>query len=170
MPFSGQFNFLHYTHRHTIYHPSPDESFLNLKKKQLTSKAVDKASSRYRAPHYLCLSMREEEDSTISITTGKSEFEVSSKKPSVETMNSARAFVSKQATGTRKTCRVSADEQCGVAEEEDNVEGKEGVSVETFPPKVLSMHRVRWNLNKGSERWLCYGGAAGLLRCQQIDL
>jgi hypothetical protein len=27
---------------------------------------------------------------------------------------------------------------------------------------------VRWNMNKGSERWLCYGGAAGIIRCQRI--
>ncbi|MQL72576.1 hypothetical protein Taro_004935, partial [Colocasia esculenta] len=37
-----------------------------------------------------------------------------------------------------------------------------------FPPKIVAMHRVRWNINKGSERWLCYGGAAGIIRCQEI--
>ena len=39
---------------------------------------------------------------------------------------------------------------------------------EVFPPKSVALHRVRWNLNKGSERWLCYGGAAGIIRCQRI--
>ena len=38
-----------------------------------------------------------------------------------------------------------------------------------FPPKILAMHKVRWNMNKGSERWLCYGGAAGIARCQEIS-
>ncbi|KAH7663447.1 general transcription factor 3C polypeptide 2 protein [Dioscorea alata] len=38
-----------------------------------------------------------------------------------------------------------------------------------FPSKILAMHRVRWNMNKGSERWLCYGGAAGIVRCQEIS-
>ncbi|KAK1288875.1 hypothetical protein QJS10_CPB19g00362 [Acorus calamus] len=38
-----------------------------------------------------------------------------------------------------------------------------------FPPKMAAMHKVRWNMNKGSERWLCYGGAAGLIRCQKIQ-
>lgn len=42
--------------------------------------------------------------------------------------------------------------------------------IEVFPPKAVAMHRVRWNMNKGSERWLCYGGAAGLVRCQEIVL
>lgn len=41
---------------------------------------------------------------------------------------------------------------------------------EAFPPKVVAMNRVRWNMNKGSERWLCYGGAAGIVRCQQVSL
>ncbi|XP_059462909.1 uncharacterized protein LOC132191818 isoform X2 [Corylus avellana] len=43
-------------------------------------------------------------------------------------------------------------------------------TIEVFPPKAVAMHRVRWNMNKGSERWLCYGGAAGLVRCQEIAL
>nr|GEU38693.1 AT hook, DNA-binding motif-containing protein [Tanacetum cinerariifolium] len=41
---------------------------------------------------------------------------------------------------------------------------------EVFPSKIVAMHRVRWNMNKGSERWLCYGGAAGIVRCQEISL
>ncbi|KAL0410078.1 UNVERIFIED_CONTAM: hypothetical protein Slati_3597500 [Sesamum latifolium] len=49
--------------------------------------------------------------------------------------------------------------------------GKEekGDGFEVFPPKIVAMHRVRWNVNKGREKWLCYGGAAGLLRCQEVD-
>jgi general transcription factor 3C polypeptide 2 len=43
-----------------------------------------------------------------------------------------------------------------------------GMKAEGFPPKMVAMHRVRWNMNKGSERWLCYGGAAGIVRCQEI--
>ncbi|VVA91875.1 unnamed protein product [Arabis nemorensis] len=43
-----------------------------------------------------------------------------------------------------------------------------GMKAEGFPPKMVAMHRVRWNMNKGSEKWLCYGGAAGIVRCQEI--
>lgn len=52
------------------------------------------------------------------------------------------------------------------------VRGEEGdlEEVEVFPSKTVAMHRVRWNMNKGSENWLCYGGAAGVLRCQEIDI
>ncbi|KVI07947.1 uncharacterized protein LOC112515196 isoform X2 [Cynara cardunculus var. scolymus] len=39
---------------------------------------------------------------------------------------------------------------------------------EELPSKIVGMYGVRWNTNKGSERWLCYGGAAGILRCQHI--
>lgn len=39
---------------------------------------------------------------------------------------------------------------------------------DVFPPKAVALHRLRWNMNKGSEKWLCYGGAAGIIRCQRI--
>ncbi|XP_039020965.1 uncharacterized protein LOC120152988 isoform X2 [Hibiscus syriacus] len=42
--------------------------------------------------------------------------------------------------------------------------------VDEFPPKIVEIHRVRWNMNKGSERWLCYGGAAGIVRSQEINI
>lgn len=41
---------------------------------------------------------------------------------------------------------------------------------DVLPSKTIAMHRVRWNMNKGSEKWLCYGGAAGIVRCQEIVL
>lgn len=46
--------------------------------------------------------------------------------------------------------------------------GESPKDFEVFPPKSVALHRVRWNTNKGSERWLCYGGAAGIIRCQRI--
>ncbi|KAI3683867.1 hypothetical protein L1987_84382 [Smallanthus sonchifolius] len=62
--------------------------------------------------------------------------------------------------------------------EEENVIGedvKEEVlkvthnkKTEVFPPKSVAMHRATWNMNKGSERFVCYGGAAGIVRCQEI--
>ncbi|XP_073220876.1 uncharacterized protein [Cicer arietinum] len=39
---------------------------------------------------------------------------------------------------------------------------------EVFPHKLVALHKVRWNMNKGSEKWLCFGGASGLVRCQEI--
>lgn len=76
---------------------------------------------------------------------------------------------------------VEEDENRGalVCVKEDDDEGEEGrrkegsnsssrVKVERLPPKMVGMHRVRWNMNKGSERLLCYGGAAGIVRCQEI--
>ncbi|KAF3972575.1 hypothetical protein CMV_003925 [Castanea mollissima] len=60
-------------------------------------------------------------------------------------------------------------------EEPPNTQGKENGkaearTIEVFPPKIVAMRRVRWNMNKGSERWLCYGGEAGVVRCQEIVL
>ncbi|TXG58302.1 hypothetical protein EZV62_016131 [Acer yangbiense] len=49
-----------------------------------------------------------------------------------------------------------------------NEKGEAGKEVEVIPPKMVALHKVRWNMNSGSERWLCYGGAAGIVRCQEI--
>lgn len=82
-----------------------------------------------------------------------------------------------------KSSTVEEDENRGalVCVKEDGDEEEEGrrkegsnsssgVKVEQLPPKMVAMHRVRWNVNKGSERWLCYGGAAGIVRCQEIAM
>uniref|UniRef100_A0A2P2P1V1 Uncharacterized protein MANES_13G012000 n=1 Tax=Rhizophora mucronata TaxID=61149 RepID=A0A2P2P1V1_RHIMU len=59
-------------------------------------------------------------------------------------------------------------------EEQDTVPKKEGEmggagnESKVIPPKLVAIHRVRWNMNKGSERWLCSGGAAGIVRCQEV--
>ncbi|CAM6093166.1 unnamed protein product [Calypogeia fissa] len=36
------------------------------------------------------------------------------------------------------------------------------------PCQRVSVHRLRWNCNPNREHWLAYGGAAGIVRCQQI--
>lgn len=54
------------------------------------------------------------------------------------------------------------------SEKENCREGENKDEIEKLPSKLVSMHRVRWNMNKGSERWLCSGGAAGLVRIQEI--
>ncbi|XP_022934486.1 uncharacterized protein LOC111441649 isoform X2 [Cucurbita moschata] len=53
---------------------------------------------------------------------------------------------------------------------DDDVVPGLGEHFENFPPKSVALHRLRWNMNIGSERWLSYGGAAGILRCQEIVL
>lgn len=54
-------------------------------------------------------------------------------------------------------------------QKEETEKGEVEKEIDVFPPKMVAMHRVRWNMNKGSERWLCFGGAAGIVRCQYID-
>ncbi|KAI9090686.1 hypothetical protein K1719_028539 [Acacia pycnantha] len=61
---------------------------------------------------------------------------------------------------------VCVDDETAGGDNEVN----EGSVPEAFPPKIVALHRVRWNMNKGSERWLCYGGAGGVVRCQEIVL
>ncbi|XP_072964384.1 uncharacterized protein [Typha angustifolia] len=62
-------------------------------------------------------------------------------------------------------------QQCGVDREitRSSDSRDEGSAQDVFPPKVVAMHRVRWNMNKGRDRWLCYGGSAGIIRCQKIS-
>ncbi|XP_024008874.1 uncharacterized protein LOC18992977 isoform X2 [Eutrema salsugineum] len=60
------------------------------------------------------------------------------------------------------------EEEEGRRRKEASNSSSSGVKAEVFPPKMVAMHRVRWNMNKGSERLLCYGGAAGIVRCQEI--
>lgn len=41
-------------------------------------------------------------------------------------------------------------------------------AVQSLPARVVAVQRLRWNGNKGKEKWLAYGGAAGLVRCQYV--
>ena len=62
---------------------------------------------------------------------------------------------------------ASVDDEPRSSERKDN---EKASKYEVLPSKTIAMHRVRWNVNKGSEKWLCYGGAAGIVRCQEIVL
>ncbi|KAL2509215.1 Transducin/WD40 repeat-like superfamily protein [Forsythia ovata] len=74
--------------------------------------------------------------------------------------------------------KLKADQQAEICREDDienlpgegSEKGQVGQEIDVFPPKIVAMHKVRWNMNKGSEKWLCYGGAAGLVRCQEVDM
>ncbi|KAL3536134.1 hypothetical protein ACH5RR_004595 [Cinchona calisaya] len=79
-----------------------------------------------------------------------------------------RASSKKKSTADQQNL-ILGDDNPEIMQREGGAEG-EIKEVEVFPPKTVAMHRVRWNLNKGSENWLCYGGAAGVLRCQEIDI
>ena len=74
--------------------------------------------------------------------------------------------------GKVKTSSNSEADQRPIMVGEDNPDIMRGEveEVEVFPSKTVAMHRVRWNTNKGSENWLCYGGAAGVVRFQEIDM
>lgn len=83
---------------------------------------------------------------------------------------SLKSIVKQKSKSSKKTTQ---DEQELVCRDEEliNMQKEQiGTEYEVFPSKLVAMHRVRWNMNKGSERWLCYGGAAGIVRCQEIVL
>nr|XP_029117775.1 uncharacterized protein LOC105035387 isoform X3 [Elaeis guineensis] len=66
--------------------------------------------------------------------------------------------------------KFHAEIEQGILQRNENKDEGSPQQFEAHPPKVVAMHRVRWNMNRGSERWLCYGGAAGIIRCQQVSL
>ncbi|XP_021986505.1 uncharacterized protein LOC110882925 [Helianthus annuus] len=173
---------------------------------QLTIKAVEKDPHRNREPHYLCGSLTEEEDSSLTVLSPLPDVPIPMKRSSTEwgdTPKTSRGVKSrsnqeKRAKGqiskfqtppkpssgdplvnTQKNNNDTSREaqidnqtsQALVCIDDDNKVEETNVKEEetdVYPPKIVAMHRVRWNMNKGSERLVCYGGAAGILRCQKI--
>lgn len=41
------------------------------------------------------------------------------------------------------------------------MEERSAQEYDVLPPQIVAMQRERRNVNKGSERWLCFGGATG---------
>lgn len=69
---------------------------------------------------------------------------------------------------------VSATDPPPKRDEENNATAETSHEVDdicdnAFPSKLVALHKVRWNKNKGTERWLCYGGTAGIIRFQKIS-
>lgn len=95
------------------------------------------------------------ESGSEDMMTGKSKKSSKSKNKSNTMPNISQALV----------CRGDDPEPVQLREGNAN---EKNDKVEVLPPKLIAMHRVRWNINKGSERWLCYGGASGVVRCQEI--
>ncbi|KAL0374914.1 UNVERIFIED_CONTAM: hypothetical protein Sradi_3407100 [Sesamum radiatum] len=93
--------------------------------------------------------------------------------------DNSSTVIKKQASKPKQSSKTQslADQEIVMCRSEDAGQlqgegsGKEDKDdgFEVFPPKIVAMHRVRWNVNKGREKWLCYGGAAGLVRCQEVD-
>ncbi|KAJ8444276.1 hypothetical protein Cgig2_024602 [Carnegiea gigantea] len=60
---------------------------------------------------------------------------------------------------------TSIDENGGTMNGEPDVKDEVDGELEDPPSKIVTMYKVRWNTNHGSERRVCYGGAAGIVRC-----
>ncbi|KAG9451789.1 hypothetical protein H6P81_004693 [Aristolochia fimbriata] len=163
---------------------------------QLPRKAVEKDPARHRAQVFQCGSITEE-DSILTINTPLSGTAVAMRKPSSGSKETPRItqakitdpqsadaldsepVVTPKSHVASKGKKLSSQVPVGTTSEgetplKSNISGK-GVEkpmaeFETFPSKNVPMHRIRWNVNKGSEKWLCYGGAAGIVRCQQLSL
>ncbi|XP_058087416.1 uncharacterized protein LOC131234503 isoform X2 [Magnolia sinica] len=154
---------------------------------QLTHKAVVKDPIRNRPPQFLCGSLTEE-DSILTLNIPMPNTPLPMKKPRPQTPAAPKSKATppdkanngKERKDPSKTIakNKTSDAMSLVGEEEEQENphsgedemGNSKPGIEPFPPKIVAMHKVRWNMNKGSERWLCYGGAAGIIRCLEIDL
>lgn len=120
--------------------------------------------SRNRVPHYLCGSILEEEPAVvIASPLPNSSFQTKSPdmkrtRPKEQEKRTKELSISRPTTG-QETSSFSSG----------NRREERGEEMEHLPPKIVAMQRVRWNVNKGGEKWLCHGGTAGLVRCQELD-
>ncbi|XP_042023432.1 LOW QUALITY PROTEIN: general transcription factor 3C polypeptide 2-like [Salvia splendens] len=112
--------------------------------------------SRNRVPHYLCGSILED-GSAIVVATPLSDSSFQIKNPDMK-----RTQLKQH---ERRYKEQSIFQPTG-GQESERLQG--GEEREVVPPQIVAMHRVRWNINKGGEKWLCSGGAAGLVRCHHI--
>ncbi|XP_022144682.1 uncharacterized protein LOC111014310 isoform X2 [Momordica charantia] len=101
-------------------------------------------------------------DNDVSVDSGSEDTLMSMKKKNQTQSKCKKKEVDSQAL-------ECSDEPNDAQTKTDELPGS-GDNFETFPPKSVALHRVRWNMNTGSERWLCYGGEAGIIRCQEIVL
>ncbi|KAL8132039.1 hypothetical protein AgCh_007796 [Apium graveolens] len=142
----------------TMYTPLPDNPLL-MKKPSNQEKRVEETTggqTSNQQPLALCYGDDPGiESGSEDMMTGKSKKSSKSKNKSNTMPNISQALV----------CR--GDDPEPVQLREGNANEKD-TKVEVLPPKIIAINRVRWNMNKGSERWLCYGGASGVVRCQEI--
>ncbi|KAL8204972.1 hypothetical protein R6Q57_010595 [Mikania cordata] len=157
---------------------------------QLTTKAVEKDPHRNREPHYLCGSITEE-DSCLTVLSPLPNIPIPMKISSTEwgdTPKTSRGVKSRSnqekrakeqiskcqtpskhtSEGTQLETQTQTSRALVCIDNDTKIEDVENVKIEVFPPKSVAMHRATWNMNKGGERLVCYGGAAGILRCQEI--
>lgn len=142
----------------TMYTPLPDIPLLT-KKPSIQEKRVEEMTggqTSNQQPLALCYGDDPGvESGSEDMMTGKSKKSSKSKNKSNTMPNISQALV------------YRGDDPEPVQLRDGNANEKND-KVEVLPPKIIAMHRVRWNINKGSERWLCSGGASGVVRCQEI--
>ncbi|XP_027936826.1 uncharacterized protein LOC114191681 isoform X2 [Vigna unguiculata] len=100
------------------------------------------------------------------LESGSEEALYSMKKPKRPKVNSGSKKKPEESISV--DCRDDDVPPITIIPEADNEKSDFGNIPEIFPPKMAALHKVRWNMNKGSERWLCFGGACGVVRCQEI--
>ncbi|KAJ3681169.1 hypothetical protein LUZ60_015658 [Juncus effusus] len=121
---------------------------------QLNERFLEKDPARNRVPYFLCGSFKEDKR-VIEISISDENNSLIKNLP---------------LKSTKGPSRYKGDEKAIVrANLEDDIgDVKCDEICDAFPSKLVAVHKIRWNMNKGCERWLCYSGAAGIIRVQKI--
>ncbi|CAH8385525.1 unnamed protein product [Eruca vesicaria subsp. sativa] len=137
----------------------------NGEKQRCLKSLLNESPNRHTSPASDAQPLAFAEDEDLGL---ESEAEGTNNKSSKSKSKKGKSTIIEEENKGALVCvKEDGDEEEGRTRKEAN-NSSSGVKVEQFPPKMVAMHRVRWNMNKGSERWLCYGGAAGIVRCQEI--
>lgn len=150
---------------------------------QLTSRFWEKEPGRNRVPYFLCGSLAEE--GTVIKVGGVLQHSplpnvplVAKKGPKAQDIQKEKLQTITNSEYVDPELREGQQESKALVLVDPQIQESGGIcngtvnecpqNVEVFPPKSVALHRLRWNMNKGSEKWLCYGGASGIIRCQRI--
>lgn len=150
---------------------------------QLTSRFWEKEPGRNRVPYFLCGSLAEE--GTVIKIGGVLQHSplpnvplVAKKGPKAQDIQKEKLQTITNLEYVDPELREGQQESKALVLVDPQIQESGGIcngtvnecpqNVEVFPPKSVALHRLRWNMNKGSEKWLCYGGASGIIRCQRI--
>lgn len=150
---------------------------------QLTSRFWEKEPGRNRVPYFLCGSLAEE--GTVIKIGGVLQHSplpnvplVAKKGPKAQDIQKEKLQTITNSEYVDPELREGQQESKALVLVDPQIQESGGIcngtvnecpqNVEVFPPKSVALHRLRWNMNKGSEKWLCYGGASGIIRCQRI--
>ncbi|KAJ1687721.1 hypothetical protein LUZ63_019111 [Rhynchospora breviuscula] len=134
---------------------------------QLTERFLEPDPTRNRTPYFLCDYFK---DKGGILGLGPSYENIIVPNLPLKPIKGSTRYIMGEDKALVSACDPPTNGGVGnIANAGTSHEGDDGFD-NAFPSKLVALHKVRWNKNKGTERWLCYGGAAGIIRLQKISI